>query len=58
MVCFSSLEVVGEEGVLKKVGKEGTGLSGQTLPLSSGLPGTSLVNEEMQEVATDSRLPP
>ena len=49
--------MVGEEGVLKKVGKEGTGLSGQTLPLSSGLPGTSLVNEEMQEVATDSRLP-
>lgn len=38
--------------MLKKVGKEGMGLSGQTLPLSSGLPGTSLVNEELQEFAT------
>ena len=43
--------------MLKKVEKEGTGLSGQTLPLSSGLSGTSLVNEELQEVATGSRPP-
>ena len=48
--------MVEEEGVLKKAEKEGTGLSGQTLPPSSGLPGTSLVNAELQELAAGSRL--
>ena len=49
--------MVEEEGVLKKAEKEGMGLPGQTLPPSSGLPGTSLVNAELQELATGSRLP-